>query len=91
MQMQILITVLGSRQTNRGRRHWYEHKDRAGYGSHNRRLALGQAKKPREPGKVGQQVRWWPGDGRPSSTPQFVVGLELAELVVAAGKVGSRK
>ena len=36
MQMQILITVLGSRQTNRGRRYWYEHKDtcRAGYGSH---------------------------------------------------------
>ena len=55
----------------------------------NRRLALGRAKKPREPGKVGQQVRWWPGDG--SSTPQFVVGLELAELVVVAGKVGSRK
>ena len=35
--MQVLITVLGSRQTNRGRRYWYEHKDRAGYGSHNNR------------------------------------------------------
>ena len=33
-----MVTVLGSRQTEEGRRHWYQHKDRAGYGYHNCRL-----------------------------------------------------
>ena len=34
--LSVMLMVLGSRETEEGRRrYWYQHKDRAGYGNHN--------------------------------------------------------